>query len=110
MMAAMVCSGLLSAVCWQFLRWHGYLGWLAGSGVVTGLLYGWDKLAATRTWRRIPERSLWAMILAGGVFGAWIGQFLFRHKSRKWAFWLVLVLATLLHGVLIWFLWQHTGF
>lgn len=61
-------------------------------------LHGWDKLQAQRAGRRIPERTLHVLTLAGGFAGAWLAMRIFRHKTRKPAFTLVPALATLLHG------------
>jgi uncharacterized membrane protein YsdA (DUF1294 family) len=66
-------------------------------------LYGWDKLQARRVRRRIPERTLHLFALAGGFPGAWLGRRLFRHKTQKPAFAVVLALSTLLHaGAWVW--------
>jgi len=60
--------------------------------------YGWDKLQAKRNGRRVPERTLHALALLGGFAGAWIGMSVFRHKTQKPLFSVVLVLAALLHA------------
>ncbi len=83
------------------LAW--YLIWLAASGGVTFLAYGWDKSQAVRGGRRIPERTLHLLALAGGVAGAWLGRSVFRHKTRHASFTVVLGFATVIHGgILIW--------
>ena len=61
-------------------------------------LYGWDKLKARRAGRRIPESTLHAFALAGGFPGAWLGRRLFRHKTQKPGFAIVLVLSAVLHA------------
>lgn len=86
-----------------------YPVWLALLSVATLLLFGWDKLCATRRWRRIPERTLLLLILLGGCWGGWLGQTLFRHKTRKLRFWCVLILATMGHGYLLWARWRGAG-
>lgn len=58
------------------------------------LLYGWDKLAARRGWRRVPERRLLGVAALGGPVGAWAGVLVFRHKTRKAAFLLPLLLIS----------------
>jgi uncharacterized membrane protein YsdA (DUF1294 family) len=67
-----------------------------------------DKRAAgTGTWRT-PEHVLLASALFGGV-GAWLGQHMLRHKTRKEPFRTQLGLTILLHlagvaGVVWWLL------
>lgn len=49
-------------------------------------LYGFDKLAAIKSWQRIPESYLLLYGLAGGWLGGSLGQLLFNHKTRKQPF------------------------
>tara|TARA_R110000764_G_scaffold100374_1_gene185361 strand:- start:92 stop:376 length:285 start_codon:yes stop_codon:yes gene_type:complete len=63
-------------------------------------LFWLDKVRARNHGRRVPERTLlWAALIGG--LGAWLGQQLLRHKTRKQPFrsWLGLVLT--LHLLLI---------
>lgn len=46
------------------------------------VLMGWDKWRARRGGRRVPERVLLAVALAGGTPGVVLGMLLFRHKTR----------------------------
>lgn len=46
-------------------------------------LYGVDKKRAKRKERRIPERVLIMLAIAGGSLGAYIGMGVFHHKTRK---------------------------
>lgn len=63
-------------------------------------LFWFDKSRARNHGRRVPERTLLWAALVGGT-GAWLGQRLLRHKTRKQPFrsWLGLVLV--LHGLLV---------
>jgi uncharacterized membrane protein YsdA (DUF1294 family) len=45
-------------------------------------LFSWDKAMARAGRRRIPEARLLLFTLIGGI-GAWMGQRLLRHKTRK---------------------------
>jgi len=66
------------------LIWLGY-SYLVLS-VFTLLVYGKDKWAAKRQWRRTPEKTLHLLALIGGWPGAVLGQKLFRHKTQKHSF------------------------
>lgn len=80
---------------------------LAGINVIAFALMGWDKrLAETNARSRIPERTLLLLALCGGALGTLIGQQLFRHKTKKQPFRLILwgaALLNILAGVL--FFW-----
>lgn len=82
------------------------LVYLLAIQVVTFAVWGLDKWKARREARRTPERTLLALVLAGGAVGAWAGLKLFRHKSSKRSFqWkLVLVSPSLL--ALVWAWWR----
>jgi uncharacterized membrane protein YsdA (DUF1294 family) len=73
------------------------LAWLVIINLVTAAMYAKDKLAARRPGaRRVRERTLWLLCLAGGVGGAWLVFFAMRHKTRHRSFWLVQGLASVL--------------
>lgn len=59
---------------------------LTGLNIVTFLIYGWDKHASRRSATRIPEITLLSLGAAGGTAGAFLGQELFRHKTKSKAF------------------------
>lgn len=64
------------------------LGLLAyfGLSVIAFVRYGQDKARARRNQRRISERSLLMLGLAGGWPGALLAQKMFRHKTSQRAF------------------------
>lgn len=70
------------------------------------LLYGFDKLLAVLKMRRVPERWLWSAALLGGVIGALAGMLLFRHKTAKTSFQLVLALGILVEVLIVVFFLQ----
>jgi len=104
---AFVLETAIAAGLWLGLNIHPWLAWVAGCSIVTFTYYGMDKWSATRGWRRTPEFALWLLILSGGVVGGWLGQILFHHKTRKLSFWLVLTLATAVHGAVTWMIWDR---
>ena len=60
--------------------------WFLLTSVLTLLIYGGDKMAAGKAWRRVPEFTLLAFGFVGGWPGAILGQQLFRHKTQKQPF------------------------
>ena len=69
--------------------------------LLTFLLYGLDKYKAIRQEWRIPERALLLMAFVGGAFGAFSAMRIFRHKTRKGRFKLMIPLFCLLWGYVI---------
>jgi len=67
----------------------------------TFALYGIDKLKAKRGSRRISEANLlWCAFVMGG-FGAILGQKVFRHKTQKKKFNILLPIALIINVVAI---------
>jgi len=77
------------------------LVWLVAINVVTAGAYAYDKLAAPRGRRRVRERTLWLLCLAGGVLGAWIVFLGMRHKTLHRSFWAVQSIASVVWLVVI---------
>ena len=82
-----------------------YAAWLATLTVWTFLTYGWDKLAAIRKWWRTPEGTLHALAVAGGFIGATLARTIFRHKTQKPIFTVIIITAALIHATASWFSW-----
>lgn len=57
--------------------------WLGAVNLLAFIVCGWDKLAAKRGARRVPERRLLALCALGGSPAFLLGMALFRHKTRK---------------------------
>ncbi len=55
--------------------------------------YGLDKSRAKRKKWRIPESVLLSIGFLGGAAGALLGMIVFRHKTRHWYFWVILLFA-----------------
>ena len=58
---------------------------------------GWDKRAAEKNKRRVPEKVLHGIELVGGWPGALVGMAVWKHKRRKWSFVLVTALIVVAH-------------
>lgn len=52
-----------------------------GVNLLSCLIYGLDKLLASRRKRRVPEATLLTLALLGGSIGAMLGMALFHHKT-----------------------------
>lgn len=75
----------LTAIGSAFLP-HPVLMWFLLVSVLTLAVYGGDKMAARKAWRRVPESTLLMFGFVGGWPGAILGQQLFRHKTQKQPF------------------------
>jgi uncharacterized membrane protein YsdA (DUF1294 family) len=75
--------------------------WLVACSLVTLAWYGLDKLSAGQGWSRIPELTLHLLALAGGSPGALAGMSLFRHKTAKGSFRIVLAGILILQIALV---------
>lgn len=53
---------------------------------ITFAFYGYDKAQARRHGSRIPEAMLLGLGLIGGSVGGFLGQRVFRHKTKKLSF------------------------
>lgn len=76
--------------------------------VVTFIVFAWDKRAAERGRRRVPEARLHLLELLGGWPGGLIGQVALRHKHRKLKYMAVFWLIVVLHAA-GWMLWLRLG-
>jgi uncharacterized membrane protein YsdA (DUF1294 family) len=106
-LVAAVMGGVLFILLLATTTWHPYVGWLAAWSVTEFVLYGLDKGLARVQRLRVPELILNLLAGMGGFAGGWLGMLVFRHKSnlrRHPAIWAVLVLSTVAHAVLIYFL------
>lgn len=61
-----------------------------------------DKFRARHALQRIPESFfLWSAFLMGAG-GIWAGMYIFRHKTRKWKFYLFVPVLFFLNVAVIW--------
>ena len=54
--------------------------------VITFFIMWFDKHEAKIGDWRVPERTLFLLVLLGGGIGGIAGMYVFRHKTRKWYF------------------------
>ena len=79
-----ICYALLGvALLASLFSLHPVWMWLLLANLLTFLIYGGDKLAARKGWRRVPEATLLLFGALGGWLGALAAQQLFRHKTRS---------------------------
>jgi uncharacterized membrane protein YsdA (DUF1294 family) len=105
-MVVVLCAAvLLALLLWRLGLAPLYAG-LVSMNAIALLLYGFDKRQAVLGGTRIPEAALHVVALLGGSPGALVGQELFRHKTKKHAFRLVLLAIFLLQAGLIYGYWR----
>ena len=70
---------------------------------------GIDKLKAKKRAWRIPEATLFLLVIFGGSLGGILGMFLFRHKTRHWYFVVGMPLILLMQIAAVVFYYCHFG-
>lgn len=101
LIVAAVLATMVGAALWHNLP----LTYLAAINLLTLGFYGRDKHCAVKNKYRIPESTLHMLAVAGGTFGAQLGQIIFRHKTRKIKFKIIFVMIVLIHAglILLWY-------
>lgn len=99
-LGALACAGAVLG-----LGWHLVPAWLTAWSLVAFALCGYDKLRARAGGGRVPESVLHGVALVGGAAGSWAGMILFRHKTRKPVFRIVLLVASAIQiAAVVWLL------
>ncbi len=62
--------------------------YVATINVASGLVFTFDKQAAIKGRRRIPERTLHLLEIMGGVFTNLLLMYSLRHKHKKFSYWM----------------------
>lgn len=101
---ALAAAFILVVLLAWFTHWPFYWLWLLSLSLVTFAFYGYDKAQAKAGGWRVPEAVLHGLAVLGGFPGGWLGRAVFRHKTQKPVFLIVLVVSTVVHGVIVW-LW-----
>jgi len=74
--------------------------------LITFLVWGFDKFRAKFQQWRVPEKTLFGLILLGGGIGALLGMSLFRHKTRKPQFKIASIASIVVHSLFFFYLSQ----
>ncbi|MBE0687548.1 MAG: DUF1294 domain-containing protein [Anaerolineaceae bacterium] len=74
--------------------------------VVTFLAWGFDKFRAQLQQWRVPEKTLYGLIILGGGVGALLGMTVFRHKTRKTQFKVIALISIVVHLFIFFYLFQ----
>lgn len=77
------------------------VGWHTLAATLSAVLYAADKRRARAGGRRVRERTLHAVDLAGGWAGGFVARRVLRHKTRSRAFVRVFWLTALTHLALL---------
>ncbi|DAB31177.1 MAG TPA: hypothetical protein CFH79_10450 [Sulfurospirillum sp. UBA11407] len=80
------------------------LWYLISLNIFTFFLFVIDKIYALKEKRRVSEITLYFLSFAGGVFGAFIGMILARHKLKKNGFLTIEFFILILWIVCIYFI------
>ncbi|ENI9337383.1 DUF1294 domain-containing protein [Salmonella enterica subsp. enterica serovar Newport] len=104
---------LIFAAVGSIFTSHPVAMWFLLANVLTLAIYGIDKTAARKTWRRVPESTLLVFGVVGGWPGEIVGQQLFRHKTQKQPFktyFIVSVIVSILVTVAIYRLYPFLSY
>lgn len=101
---ALLASGTAAGMILLALPW--YVAAFASANLATFALYGLDKLLAAFDARRVPERTLHFAAFFFGSPGALTAMHVFRHKTRKTSFQLVLAALVLVQVLCLYAAWR----
>ena len=85
---------------------HNYDYWyyIGIINLISGFIFAFDKQAAIKGRRRIPERTLHILEMLGGVFANLLLMYTLHHKNRKFSYWVWTWLVMIGWTVLIYFI------
>lgn len=78
--------------------------YLLGINIIAVIIFIYDKIAATRGKRRIPEFTLHLLELLGGVFGIVCTMLLIHHKNKKTSYYIYTIVITITWLCLLYYL------
>ena len=100
-LTAVLLTGIGFALFSLVFRLDALVGWMATINMVAFAYIGFDKARAGSTLPRIPEVLLIVLSLAGGSIGVLLGVYIFRHKTQKRSFIMVLWSIIVIQAVLV---------
>lgn len=74
--------------------------------VITFFIWGYDKFRASLHQWRVPEKTLYTIMIMGGGLGALLGITIFRHKTRKPQFKIIAIISIVVHAFIYYYLFQ----
>lgn len=77
------------------------MGYYLLINLITYFTMAFDKKAAIKQKRRVPEKNFYLMAILGGGFGGLLAQIFKRHKTRHLDFIFVFTLTAILHILVI---------
>lgn len=75
--------------------------YLSAMSLLTFILFGADKHKARAHKWRIPEKTLLGLSLLGGFTGGFLGMEFFRHITKHWYFYMVMIISLALWAFII---------
>lgn len=84
--------------------------YLAAVSVVSVIVCMYDKGAAKRGNRRVPEKTLFLLSGIGGALAMYMCMQAIRHKTKHLSFMIILPLMIIVHIVILVFAFKKLGF
>ena len=83
-----------------FVQYQFFFYYLIIINVITFIMFGIDKYKAIKNKWRIKESTLLGLTFIGGTLGGMMGMYVFRHKTKKFYFFLGIPFMMILHVAL----------
>lgn len=80
---------------------------LIGWNVITFIMMAVDKYKSMHNQWRISEQALLTSAFVMGGLGSLAGSIIFRHKTKKWKFRILLPVALLFNLSVIFLIWYY---
>ena len=83
-----------------FTQYQFFFYYLIIINLITFIIFGIDKYKAIKDKWRVKEATLLGLSFIGGALGGMLGMYVFRHKTKKFYFFLGIPFMMILHVVL----------